>query len=484
MCGAFAVAYGVGAFLSGNQNSYLLHAVAGTGEATLRYDWTAATRDPFPVFTALVTPLVTLWPTVTFSVGHLALIALYACGLLGIVERTFTNQRSERASLATFLVLVALHSRLLASASMRMAHVDVRALLQDGVASQYLLGPGLQPSVFGVFLILSLYAYLAGHPALAAICAAVAATVHGTYMLSAAILTLAYTVPMWWTDRRSGRAVALASVSLLLVLPALVSSIRAFGPTDAETFRRAAAILVHTRLPLHADPAFWFGAATVVKLVLIVIALVLVRHRPVFQLLLPAFVAGVILTAMQVLTSSDTLALMFPWRMSTWLVPISTALIVGRAVCGLALRDRASIACLALLALFGAAGSVHEGMEAANRPEAAMMTFVAHARRPGDVYLVPPELADFRLRTQAPIVVDAKTHPYKDVEVIEWDQRLREVRAFYAASDVARCGGLAALVDRYHATRVVMPAATELRCSATRQIYRDRAFAVYVHLTK
>jgi hypothetical protein len=53
MCAVFAVAYGLGAFLSGNQNTYLLHAFAATGDAALRYDWTAATRDPFPVFTAV-----------------------------------------------------------------------------------------------------------------------------------------------------------------------------------------------------------------------------------------------------------------------------------------------------------------------------------------------------------------------------------------------------------------------------------------------
>src|SRR2546421_10948004 len=57
-CALFAAAYGQGALLSGNQNSYLLHGFAGAGAGTLARDWTAQTTDPFPVFTMLAALMV------------------------------------------------------------------------------------------------------------------------------------------------------------------------------------------------------------------------------------------------------------------------------------------------------------------------------------------------------------------------------------------------------------------------------------------
>src|SRR3954451_10383861 len=85
----FAAAYGLGALVSGNQNSYLLHAFARLGPAALGHDWMTGTRDPFPVFTAVMAPLLSWSAAAALGAGHLALIALYAYALTGIAEQTF-----------------------------------------------------------------------------------------------------------------------------------------------------------------------------------------------------------------------------------------------------------------------------------------------------------------------------------------------------------------------------------------------------------
>jgi hypothetical protein len=55
---------------------------------------------------------------------------------------------------------------------------------QAGLAGQYVLGPIFHPSIFGVLLLLSIYPSVQDRP-LAAVC-------HATYLLAAAILTIAY----------------------------------------------------------------------------------------------------------------------------------------------------------------------------------------------------------------------------------------------------------------------------------------------------
>jgi hypothetical protein len=44
-------------------------------------------------------------------------------------------------------------------------------------------------------------------------------------------------------------------------------------------------------------------------------------------------------------------------------------------------------------------------------------------------------LQRFRLLTGAAIYVDVKSIPYKDVEVLEWHNRVEQVKRWYAAND-------------------------------------------------
>jgi len=170
MCAAFAAAYGVGAVLAENQNSYLLHAAARARWGHLDRDWTAGTADAFPVFTTLATPLLRLPTLVALGGAQLLAIAVYAWALAAIVRTTFRWRDDDPALAATAVALLICHSRLLASTSMRAVGVDARALLVDGVASQYLLGRVLQPSVGGILLLVSIYAFLRGRPFAAVVC--------------------------------------------------------------------------------------------------------------------------------------------------------------------------------------------------------------------------------------------------------------------------------------------------------------------------
>ena len=144
-----------------------------------------------------------------------------------------------------------LHSALLRWTSAQLFGVDYPWYFQTGVANQYLLGAGLQPSVFGVFLVLSIHAFLKGRPLLAVTCSSLAAVMHSTYLLSAAFLTLAYLFFLLRTERL--RWVVLVGLwALLLVTPALVYNLGTFATSpdtfaDSQRLLRISAFLIMPR---------------------------------------------------------------------------------------------------------------------------------------------------------------------------------------------------------------------------------------------
>src|SRR5262249_27695037 len=70
-----------------------------------------------------------------------------------------------------------------------------------------------------------------------------------------------------------------------------------------------------------------------------------------------------------------------------------------------------------------------------------------------DAAIIPVNLQQFRLHAEAPIFVDFKSIPYKDVEVLEWHERLQQNQQFY---DQLRAGNCAD-VQRHGITHVVLP---------------------------
>lgn len=92
--------------------------------------------------------------------------------------------------------------------------------------------------------------------------------------------------------------------------------------------------------------------------------------------------------------------------------------------------------------------------------------------------LIPPGLDGFRLATERPVVVDGKTHPYGDLDVLAWDLRLRDVETMYG--DIAACAVVEGTMRRYGATWLLVPAdEPQPVCSTLRAAYADQTFALY-----
>jgi len=492
---AFGLAYAQAPLFASNQNQYFLHGLARAGFGFLRQDWLANTVDPTPSFSLLVQATYRLLPLLAFYLWSFLLFGVYVYSLEGLASSLF-DLRDDPVKHRLFLALfVAVHAGIVRFILLNTLGDAWAYTLEGGLAGQRLLGSVLEPSMFGVFLLLSVYLFQREKTALSVVCAVAAATMHPTYLLSAGLLTMAYTLAAVHQGDRL-RAVRIPALALILVMPVLVYAVLHFATPDPASQAQAQEILVRSRIPHHTLIQEWWNSSALVQILIVAAGIALARKTRMFTVMVVCAGSVVVLTVTQVVTGSLGLALIFPWRPSTILVPLGMTLVLGYVVenvwrwGGLAsdalrrrrdLLGRASISLVLLLMLAGVAKFRIDLAQSAAEPSRLMMAFVARSSAAGDVYMIPPYLQDFRLTTGSPILVDFKSIPYRAKEVIEWYDRLLLARAFYRerAADVS-CRALRDATTRYGVNRVVLDAAQfGASCGPWIERYRDDHYAVF-----
>ncbi len=480
----FAISYSQSPLYTSNQYQYFVHGLARCGQGALAEDWLASTADPTPVFSFIVEGACRLDVLPALYVFYALLMGVYVFSLIGIVESAAPVKTSPLLLGVFFTLTVFQHSAALRYLLTGLAGPDWGYLFDGGVAGQRLLGPVFQPSSFGVFLLLSLSLHLRGKSTLAVLSAVFAATVHPTYLLSAAALTLAYLVEMFFVQRRPKQTVLTGVAALAAVTPILLYTWTLFTGSDPALAARARDILVNIRIPHHARIQDWFDATTIVKLCLIAAGIFAVRRRRLFLLLSLPLGLSLLLTLVQAATGSHALALLFPWRLSTWLLPAATAVLtaeLARRIVAVTPARRArllKIANLAILALTLTAGITRFWLETGEQallPSRPVAAFVAQHRQPGQVYLIPPKLYDFRLMAGVPVYGDFFSIPYRDRDVIEWYSRFLNAKHFYESADCA----LLEELSWQGVTHVVLPADFAALCPALRPLYSDPAYRLF-----
>lgn len=494
----FAASFRQWSLYSSNQNQYFLHGLANAGVGFLNLDWLSQTVDPDPVFTALVSGTIRVLSENAFYFLYMAILAIYGFSILGIGSYVYDFGNLSTKYLFYFALFTMWYSGLLASllsimpALWRVApFLDPNGLLTWGVARQYVLGHFFQPSTFGVFLLLSIYFFLHNKPFVAVACLAIAAIFHPVYLLSAAALTCTYVAVIVAKDKNNKKALLLGTIALVLVTPILAYIYLNFAPTSADIFARAQSILVDYRIPNHAQVTSWFGKDAVFQITIVALSIYLVRHTKLFPVLLVLFLTAAILTAVQVLTGNKSLALLFPWRVSVILVPIASSVIlasivsfafqiIGKPISRIVRPLQAAI--LAVIIILGFVG-VRRTIALLNTPRAGLTAssrFVASTFQRGSLYLIPPDIDEFRLAARVPIWIDYKSIPYKDTELVEWFNRVEIATDFYASSGDKACSILKSTSDLYGITHVVRGSDSPIdNCGAVQKLYIDADFAIY-----
>lgn len=508
---AFVVAYTQSPLGFSNQNQYLLHAEALRPGSPLAEDWLAQTRDPTPLFTAWVAATRFEIPSFSIFASYAAMMLLYVVSLASILDSTIglPAMRSGRLALVSFLMLT--HAALWRWLSVQAFGVDYPWYFQCGVAGQYILGAGFQPSVFGVLLVASLAAFLKNRTVPAVACAVGACAMHFTYLLPTALLGLGYLVA---TYRTSGRkpTLRLLGLAVLGLAPVVAWNAIRFQPTDEATFAEAQWLLAEVRIPHHALVHRWFDPLAQLQIAWIVLAIVLVRRSPLAVVLLVALVGSAILTAMAYLSGWHLLALLFPWRVSAVLVPVATAVVFGKLSMFLVRRAAKLSLSLAIPVIVASLGfgiwhlvdTIGYNMN--NASEQGLYDYLNRTRTRGNVYLIPTripalssrrgnisttftppprptnrslipvDLQRFRLAGGVPIYIDFKAIPYADFEVLEWHRRVAQAQEWYQS---AKWGEALQELRAAGITHVVVPADKPIDDPRFHREYEDASFQLY-----
>ncbi len=475
---------------SSNQNQYFLHGLAHF-VGHLADDWLANTADPTPVFSLLVTLTYRYFGEHAFYLYHMLVCGVYFYGLLGIIASTFNNGASKGKQVVYVAIVIFLHSALLGYLSSTVLRVDLRWLATNGLAGQYILGATFQPSMFGAFLVLSIFAFLRGRAFLAVFLAAVAATVHPTYLVAAGVLVLSFALMAVRENRGIREASLIILTGVVLMLPIAMYVYLAFKPSSPSAWAAAQDILINVRLPHHFLIRRWLVRAAALQIAIVLSGIYLLKKTRLYTILLfSALVAGS-LTSAQVLLHSTSLALLLPWRLSVYLVPISSSVIAAYLVARVLdlkaenpLKEKifVSLGWLLILISFLAGILLMKRDFADSQSEAGvqMMQFVRSTRTAGSVYLIPNDLERFRLYTGVPVFVDHKSIPYGDVELVEWYTRFRVARDFYGLDQPAMCAAAARLSATYALTHVVLHSdQAGDGCGSLRRLYEDNSYSVF-----
>lgn len=483
---AFALAYAQAPLYTSNQNQYFLHGLARAGYGKLASDWLVGTLDPTPLFSALVTVTHSTFGGWFFYVEYGLLMGVYLISLWSIARSASVALDREFRPRLLLAALVLLHSQAFRYVLGRIPGEHWEYLFEAGVAGQRVLGPVLQPSSFGVFLLASLALFLRRRPVLGAAAAALAASFHPTYLLPAAGLTASFIMVELGRTGGWRAPLTVGGTALVLATPITLYTWRVFAPTGPDTWRLAAEILVEFRIPHHAIPAQWFDLTVVLKVFLIAAGLYLVRRFS--DLAIPMAILAAIaalLTAVQLGTGSLRLSLLMPWRLSALLVPIATGLLAWRVttIPGLISdRTRAAAAILTgVAALAGTAAFLILNQRQSNAPYQQLFDTVSGQLEPNHRYLIPPKLQEFRIGAGTSAFVDFKSIPYQDREVIEWYERVRLAQFFYRDDpSFIDCGLLESIREHEPITHVVLASSQfGLECDSLAIQYQDDHYALY-----
>jgi hypothetical protein len=510
LAAAFAIAYTQSPLYFSNQNQYFVHGLAKGGFGHLDRDWLAQTRDPTPVFTALVSAGYRKLGEVSFQVAYFALLMVYFLSVRWLVGTLPQIPDTRSFRLAFAAGFTATHAAILRLASVRLTGVDYPWNLQAGVAGQYLLGAGLQPSAFGALLMTAIAAFANGKPTLAAFLAASTCAFHSTYLLPAGLVLLGFMAQIFRSTPHGGPlAFRMLLAASAIVAPVCAYILFTFGPTNPDRFEESQHILAEIRIPHHCIIARWLDWVAGVQLAWAAIGLVLLRRSSLFVVMAVAAGGGSMLTIVQYVLEYPTLALMFPWRISALLVPVATAVAVAK-IAALLPQSRwvvwISSVIVLLLAGAGAWVMVDRLGYRSGDEENELYEYVRGHSGPKDVYLlpirvppvgtgrgsmsasftspprpgtnlIPVDLQRFRLHTGVPIYVDFKAVPYADTEVLLWLQRVRQCESWYEG-DWSRVT-VEEELKRAGITHVVTPANKPIIAPYLEEVHRDAAYIVY-----
>lgn len=515
-------------FPTGNQCIYFFWGIKNAGFGFLEHDFLAKQADPFPLFSWLVQYSFSLFDSNSFLFWYWLLNLVYVIAFFEIAEGV-SKQLSLKLNkvLFTLLFLFANSTIIWGFFFSRFFNLDLRWAWDSGFAEQGVLRGYFQPSVFGVFILLSVALFAKRRFLPAFVSAAVAACFHANYLLVSAVFISVYLLFLL-KEKNYKTAIIGGVVSLAIVLPYLLYVLKNFGISSPETLEY---IRNNIKGHIHFDYKVWMNAEAFLQLVLIGFALWFTRKTTLFFPVIIGLVVLVALTLITYASGSIFLLNLTPWRISVVLVPVAVAVVVvhissitnsklSNLIISIVLsatlsalffrifgnnsndfilkwriltlivfvatfaivlllekylphvnfKNLSPLATMFLIVCLGLSGILHHKNDMESEKE--LMAFVRKNSSEKDQYLVPPEMTDFRLSTGLPVFVDSTI--YHSNALSEWDKRIKIANRFFAASDSVL---LDSLIRNCGITHII--AKENFDFNIGKEVFRNNRYAIF-----
>ncbi len=426
-----------------NQNTYFLQGLRLAGVPGLQHDWLSQTRAPHIAFTLLVAGLqrlAVLGAGVQFVELLLQLCLIWTFWTLSGAGDDGSSETGVRFAIcAVFFALLTERG---------WWHVLFH---WGGLADQYVFAGYLQPSEFGVLILVAFALLTSNRNRLAIGCLVVATLFHVSYLLSCGVLCLAIAADRWLASQKR-EAVVLLALFGAGVAPAVLYGL-SFGG-DPATVTNAQALLARQIIPQHAWPARWFTFDQLIAVVVMTIGVAMAWRRwprVVALAMTGSWLLMVAGTAYVYVSENTYVGLLFPWRASVYLYPLSLFFVL-MAVTSFVRRVTISIAAVRANQIFNwgavlcaVALLVQSGRDVTIQRPQVTFPFAGDVIRQTsatDEIIIPTGDVDlwhrFRLLTMRPTYVDDKSHPFLASEVLEWKRRVDAVNSLYRLPPDAR----------------------------------------------
>lgn len=327
---ALAAVYPMQTIFSGNQNVYFLWGAAKLLPGSFAADPLLASPDPYPLFSALISlfpaQYLGLWTTLIY----LLLNVIYSFSFFGIANHVAPIYRKSTLFFSFSALFLFLHSAPIWGTYVQLVFdMDLRWIWDSGIAEQGILRGYLQPSVFGVFLLLSIYLNVQKKHTLAILCIAPAAAFHASYLFLGGSLAA-----LFLFQSNFGKKNVFASALLLaLTLPYAYYILQHFVVIDQELSEAInAAVVAGYEQNIHINPSNWLSAKFYLQWIIVILGTVLLWKSQLRYLVLGLLLWGILWTVIAYGLPHITLISLNPWRISVIVVPIATSIVLVKTI--------------------------------------------------------------------------------------------------------------------------------------------------------
>jgi len=325
---ALTIVYPMQELFSGNQNIYFLWGIADLLPNSFAADPLLISPDPYPAFSWLISIFPIQYLSIWITIIYTLLSSIYSYSLFGIADR-ITAVYSNNTRLFSFLTLfLLLHcSPIWGTYFQLVLDVDLRWMWDSGIAEQGVLRGYLQPSVFGVFLLLSIYLAMQRKYVLAILSIAPAAIFHASYLFLGGLLTLL----IIFQSNFGKKSLITSIILLLLVLPYSYYIFSHFFQVD-EALKTAInqAVMAGFDENIHINPSNWLTPKFYLQLLIMLLGFVILWKTQLRNIIIAIGTFGTLLTLLAYGLDNTTLISLNPWRVSVLIMPIATVAILAK----------------------------------------------------------------------------------------------------------------------------------------------------------